>query len=98
LQRTNCRADQLGNLLSALASLHQIFDLLYSLRRKFYLPSRVRAGDAKLCGLSHFCTSVHFFPGLRSIGAAAAHCAVQAAHDRMRHSGCRAAGNSPIAD
>jgi hypothetical protein len=38
LQRTNGHADQLGNFLSALASLHQIFDLLYSLWRKLNLP------------------------------------------------------------
>jgi hypothetical protein len=38
LQRTDCHTDQLGNFLSGLSSLHQIFDLLYSLWGELYLP------------------------------------------------------------
>ena len=56
LQRTDSHADQLGNFLSPLASLHQIFDLLDSLWRKLYLPPPTRGRGAKLGDLSHFCT------------------------------------------
>ena len=44
LQRTDSHADQLGNFLSPLASLHQIFDLLDSLWRKLYLPPPTGVG------------------------------------------------------
>jgi hypothetical protein len=54
LQRTNGHADQFGDLLSPLAALHQIFDLLDSLWRKLYLPHTSEDRDAKLRDLSHF--------------------------------------------
>src|SRR5262245_66334698 len=61
LQRTNGHADQLGNLFSALASLHQIFDLLDSLRRKLDLPATNQDLGGKLRDLSHFWTLYAFF-------------------------------------
>jgi hypothetical protein len=61
LQRTNGHADQLGDLFSALASIHQIFDLLYSLWRKLDLPATNQDLGGNLRGLSHFWTLRAFF-------------------------------------
>ena len=61
LQRTDSHADQLGNFLSPLASLHQIFDLLDSLWRKLYLPPPTRGRGAQLGDLSHLCTRCAVF-------------------------------------
>jgi hypothetical protein len=44
LQRTDSHADQLGNFLSPLASLHQIFDLLDSLHRSCSPITKFRFG------------------------------------------------------
>jgi hypothetical protein len=72
LQRVNGHADQLGNFLSALASLHQIFYLLDSLRRKLYWPPPTLGRHVKLPDLGDCCTLCAFFfkpRGLLSIGA-----------------------------
>src|SRR5262249_32797530 len=61
LQRPNGHADQLGNFLSALASLHQIFDLQYSLWRKLNRPATNQDLGGKRRDLSHFCTLCAFF-------------------------------------
>src|SRR5262245_15607328 len=71
LQRTDGHADQLGDFLPAPAALHQISDLLDSLRRELYLPPPTRGRGANFGDLSHFCTLCAFFgpPGLLSIPA-----------------------------
>src|SRR5262245_23519074 len=61
LQRADGHADQLGDFLSALAALHQISDLLDSLRRELYLPAPTRGWGGTLGDLSHSCTLCAFF-------------------------------------
>src|SRR5262249_2126855 len=61
LQRTNGHADQFGDLLSGLAPLHQIFDLLYPLWRKLNRPATNQDLTSRLRDLSHFWPLVHFF-------------------------------------
>src|SRR5262245_47970098 len=63
LQRTDGHADQLGYFPSALAALHQISDLLDSLRRKLYLPAPTRGRGANFGDLSHSCTLCALFLG-----------------------------------